>query len=426
MTPAIFFLCIGFVAALHNHSERISIALGHDATFIQTGGSAPMVAASNASARFFRPQDPSVNITAAALGNSEKTAVLQEKPTVPLRKLGLMSIAGLVAGYWITVVAREGSSPSKDGPGAGEDRSLWSATPEALPWMVLSMVLSIFNKWIFIPSGADFPYPLTLSCCHMFTTSLVLHSLRLFKPSLFPGMSEGLRSDWQMFRAVALVGGLLAVSVVLSNSAAMLLSVAFINMLKGGNSVFALALGLVIGTTSWSTALQLGWPVLIISIGAAATIHGELYLSHLGLALLVVAILVEQFRLVLFKSMMSESGLKLDPLSALSLFSPVAFLVTAPFALSELRAALHVLDALRGSALILNALTAVTLNVAYSRLLKVASPVTFTVFGTAKDVTTAALSLCIVGGIVTPQQLCGYVATLFGMLQYDRAKRQLA
>ncbi|CAE7229990.1 unnamed protein product, partial [Symbiodinium microadriaticum] len=358
MTPAIFFLCIGFVAALHNHSERISIALGHDATFIQTGGSAPMVAASNASARFFRPQDPSVNITAAALGSSEKTAVLQEKPTVPLRKLGLMSIAGLVAGYWITVVAREGSSPSKDGPGTGEDRSLWSATPEALPWMVLSMVLSIFNKWIFIPSGADFPYPLTLSCCHMFTTSLVLHSLRLFKPSLFPGMSEGLRSDWQMFRAVALVGGLLAVSVVLSNSAAMLLSVAFINMLKGGNSVFALALGLVIGTTSWSTALQLGWPVLIISIGAAATIHGELYLSHLGLALLVVAILVEQFRLVLFKSMMSESGLKLDPLSALSLFSPVAFLVTAPFALSELRAALHVLDALRGSALILNALTA--------------------------------------------------------------------
>eukprot|EP00439_Symbiodinium_sp_Y106_P061353 s1750_g9.t1 len=426
MTPAVFFLCIGFVAALHNHSERISIALSHDATFSQTGGSA-QVAASNASSRLFRIPDPGVNVTTAALGKSTATGTFQEKPRVPLRKLGLMSIAGLVAGYWMTVVAREGSSPSKDAPNKmGEDRSLWSATPEALPWMVLSMILSIFNKWIFIPSGADFPYPLTLSCCHMFTTSLVLHSLRLFKPSLFPGMAEGLQSDWETFRAVGLVGGLLAVSVVLSNSAAMLLSVAFINMLKGGNSVFALALGLVIGTTSWSTALQLVWPVLIISIGAGATIHGELSLSHLGLGLLVVAILVEQFRLVLFKSMMSESGLKLDPLSALSLFSPVAFLITAPFALSELRAALHVLDALRGSALILNALTAVTLNVAYSRLLKVASPVTFTVFGTAKDVTTAALSLCIVGGIVTPQQLCGYAATLFGMLQYDRAKRQLA
>ena len=33
---------------------------------------------------------------------------------------------------------------------------------------------------------------------------------------------------------------------------------------------------------------------------------------------------------------------------ALSLFSPVAFLVAAPFALGELRAALHVLDAFRG------------------------------------------------------------------------------
>ena len=151
MTPAVFFLCIGFVAALHNHSERISIALSHDATFSQTGGSA-QVAASNASSRLFRIPDRGVNVTTAALGKSTATGTFQEKPRVPLRKLGLMSIAGLVAGYWMTVVAREGSSPSKDAPNKmGEDRSLWSATPEALPWMVLSMILSIFNKWIFIP-----------------------------------------------------------------------------------------------------------------------------------------------------------------------------------------------------------------------------------------------------------------------------------
>ncbi|CAE7581381.1 unnamed protein product [Symbiodinium natans] len=414
----ILLLYVRLAPALHNRSERISVVLSHDATF-KTAAPVRSLWSDNVS-RLIRRQSGAHNVEPGTPALPEGAVVGEVVFAVRLRKLGLTSIAGIVGAYWVTVFRET----SKESP--GEDRSLLSAAPQALPWMVLSLILSIFNKWIFIPSGADFPYPLTLSCCHMFTTSLVLHSLRLFKPSLFPGLREGLRSDWETFRAVLLVGGLLAVSVVLSNSAAMLLSVAFINMLKGGNSLFALALGLAVGTTQWPTALQLMWPVLIISAGAAATIHGELYLSHVGLLLLVVAILVEQFRLVLFKSMMSETGLKLDPLSALSLFAPVAFLVAAPFALGELRAAVHVLDPMRGSALILNALTAVTLNVAYSRLLKVASPVTFTVFGTAKDVATAGLSLCIVGGVVTPLQLCGYGATLFGMLQYDRTKRQQA
>ncbi|CAK9087878.1 Putative sugar phosphate/phosphate translocator, partial [Durusdinium trenchii] len=107
---------------------------------------------------------------------------------------------------------------------------------------------------------------------------------------------------------------------------------------------------------------------------------------------------------------------------ALSLFAPVAFAFTAVAAACERQTPMAI-DRVQGCALALNALVAVTLNIAYSRLLKVASPVTFTVFGTAKDVTTAGLSLDMVGGTITPLQLCGYATTLFGMVYYDRVKQ---
>ena len=37
---------------------------------------------------------------------------------------------------------------------------------------------------IFIPEGANLPFPMTLSCCHMLATGLLLHLLRCARPSL--------------------------------------------------------------------------------------------------------------------------------------------------------------------------------------------------------------------------------------------------
>ena len=37
---------------------------------------------------------------------------------------------------------------------------------------------------IFIPEGANFPFPMTLSCCHMLATGLLLHLLRWARPRL--------------------------------------------------------------------------------------------------------------------------------------------------------------------------------------------------------------------------------------------------
>lgn len=387
----------------------------------------------------------SVVIDALASASSSSSTLSNQSPPVLMRREG-QPVAALEATRKLTYMAlgatallgylgflafrASGTEASKEVQ--PEDRSLLGAWPIALQWMMLSMALSIFNKWIFIPEGANFPFPMTLSCCHMLATGLLLHLLRWAQPQLFPGLQsfteERARagaSRWQLAKVVLLVGALLSVSVCFSNSAAVLLSVAFVNMLKSGNPVLALLLGLSLGTSSCNW--QMLCPLLMMMLGVMATIHGELSLSYLGLALLVTAILIEQFRLVIFKSLMSDSGFSLDPLSAVALFSPVAFIFTfaaaATYEWHSFWSAGQRMDVLQGSALALNSLVAVTLNIAYSRLLKVASPVTFTVFGTAKDVATAGLSLALVGGTVTMQQLCGYGTALVGMIYYDRVKR---
>lgn len=376
--------------------------------------------------------------TSSKLSNHSRDAVLETPESShlvrrehvaavePTRKLTYMALGatGLV-GYLAFLASTSSSAASKEAE--PEDRSLLGAWPTALQWMMLSMTLSIFNKWIFLPEGANFPFPMTLSCCHMLATGLLLQLLRWAQPQFFPGLQgfdENHERRRKLAKVVLLVGALLSVSVVLSNSAAMLLSVAFVNMLKSGNPVLALLLGLSLGTSSCNWRMLC--PLLMMMLGVLATIHGELFLSYLGLALLVMAILIEQFRLVIFKSLMSDSGFSLDPLSAVALFSPVAFIFTfAAAATYEWHSFWTAgrMDVLQGSALVLNSLVAVTLNIAYSRLLKVASPVTFTVFGTAKDVATAGLSLTLVGGTVTTQQLCGYGTALVGMIYYDRVKR---
>ena len=53
--------------------------------------------------------------------------------------------------------------------------------------------------------GGNFPFPMTLSCCHMFATSVLLHLLRWAKPEVFPGLRHSL--PWQRALQVVLLVG---------------------------------------------------------------------------------------------------------------------------------------------------------------------------------------------------------------------------
>ena len=56
----------------------------------------------------------------------------------------------------------------------------------ALVYISLSLGLTVFNKWIFIPDGANFPFPLTLCFLHLVTTCIVLEIVKYVHPAAMP------------------------------------------------------------------------------------------------------------------------------------------------------------------------------------------------------------------------------------------------
>merc|ERR1719387_127965 len=249
-------------------------------------------------------------------------------------------------------------------------------------------------------SGGAFPFPILLTWGHMLTATVVMHNIRAIQPAMLPGLQA--HGKMTVLKAAAPIAVLFAMVIVLANCSLLFLSVSYINFVKCGNPVFALGVAFVLGTMdSKSCTLPILAAILTMSSGMALTTKGTMEIHLVGVFMLFGSIILEQIRIVLFKKMLSTHGLQLDPLSALAAMAPVALAVlSVPLLLLEgISAPLERLKSnpLLVEVLALNLLTSVALNLAYARLLKVASPVTFTVFGTLKDSVTAFLAMFLQG-----------------------------
>jgi drug/metabolite transporter (DMT)-like permease len=348
-----------------------------------------------------------MNAMEARLENyaTDLVAVLDDAPQ---RKKVLWGGTIAVIVYFIVVIF--GTSPGKVSNDA--DRSLRHSVVPAMCWMAFSFTLSIFNKWVMIPDGANFPHPITVCVGHMLTTTVVLWLMRFAKPALFPGLVS-IPAD--LMRTLALsvfaVGALGAFSFTFSNFSVKHLSVALINMLKAANPCYALILAVLLGTMdSKGSMWQVSFASILMFGGAMITCYGEVGVSWFGLVCFIGGVFAEQVRLVLLKTLVSGNNFQWDPLSTVAVVSPIALVVLViPAAAIEgphLPLSRLASDAQLQQALLMNGLIAVALNVSYVRLLDVISPVTFTVCGVGKDIVTAFASLFIVGGTITPLQVC--------------------
>jgi hypothetical protein len=279
-----------------------------------------------------------------------------------------------------------------------------------------------------IPDGANFGYPISVCVGHMLTTTAVVWLLRFAKPELFPGLiSIPTHFIQTLALSVVAIGTLGAVTLTFSNFSVQHLSVALINMLKSANPVYALCMALVLGTMdSRGSMKQVAVACLLMLGGAVITCYGEVDVSAFGLVCFIGGVFGEQIRLVLLKKVISDSNFLWDPLSTLAVVAPVALVVLSIAAAAiegpRLPYSRLASDSQLQHALLLNGLIAVALNVSYVRLLDVMSPVTFCVCGIGKDIVTAFASLSIVGGSITPLQVCGYVTSLTGFVYYDYVK----
>lgn len=334
-------------------------------------------------------------------------------------------------------------------------------------WIVLSSGVIIYNNYIY--NTLHFKYPVFLVTWHLTFAAIGTRVLQR-TTHLLDGAKDVPVSKDMFFRSILPIGLLFSGSLILSNTAYLYLSVAYIQMLKAFTPVAILLI-------TWATRIsepsrKLLLIVVMISSGVAIASKGERWFSWVGFFIQAGGVGFEATRLVLIQTLLH--GLKMDPLVSLHLYAPVCALINLcilPFtegveplrivwgsivgsyggamtavsnsAVSSListatsNTTVSVVAASGESLVVIgdeivqtivphitpfllltNALLAFLLNIAAVFLVGVGSGLVLTLAGVLKDVLLVAGSVVIWGGDIGVMQASGYSIALCGLVMF--------
>ncbi|KAG2156814.1 TPT-domain-containing protein [Suillus bovinus] len=335
------------------------------------------------------------------------------------------------------------------------NRAKFSAATIIPVWIALSSGVIIYNNYIY--NTLNFKYPVFLVTWHLTFAAIGTRVLQR-TTHLLDGAKDVPVSKDMFLRSILPIGLLFSGSLILSNTAYLYLSVAYIQMLKAFTPVAILLI-------TWATRIsepsrKLLLIVLMISSGVAVTSKGERFFSWIGFFIQAGGVGFEATRLVLIQTLLH--GLKMDPLVSLHLYAPVCAVINLcviPFTegLEPLRIVWgsimgsysHAMSAVSGEAasnatvslvgasgellaaigeeaaphitpffLLTNALLAFLLNIAAVFLVGAGSGLVLTLAGVLKDVLLVAGSVAIWGGTVGILQTFGYSIALCGLVMF--------
>jgi len=300
---------------------------------------------------------------------------------------------------------------------------LLKASVTVLLWMIISVIFIIFNKYMFTLGG--FPYPVTLTAMHMASCYVVLGLVALLPrrwgrelmPDAERHITLGLYAKGLVPAAL-----FMAVGLGVGNLGFLFATVAFIQMVKPVNVVITSLAGFAWG-------LEVVTPThvciaLIVSGGVAMAAAGEVQFSLAGLICQLVASTSEGLRLILLQGIM-QGSLKLDPLTTLYRFTPVAGMVLCLLS-CFLEGPVDWSGLKMPAVLLLNCLLAVCLNVLIAAVVHQTSAVVFVLAGVTKDIATIAISAAMYRSPVTHQEVVGYAISLVGICMYKVYKDNVA
>jgi hypothetical protein len=295
---------------------------------------------------------------------------------------------------------------------------LWVST-----WMIFSCFVVIFNKWVFTSGG--FPYPLALNAMHMYCCFLAFGAVRKFAP---PQIRSTIMPDadveipWSMYcKYMTGLSILFAVTLGAGNTAHLFSSVAFIQMMKPLNAIYAsfaaFALGVEVPTSSHMIVIS------TVILGAFVATRSAVDYSMMGIVLQTISSCAEGSRLALVQ-VITSGALRLDPVTTVYHLSFLSAVVLT-FATAALEWPLK-LDSLQSPWILVgNCLMAVFLNVLIATVIKKTSAVIFTLCGVCKDIVLIAASCGIFGTSITVRQCEGYIVSMIGIGMYKVYKDNL-
>ncbi|KAH9899221.1 TPT-domain-containing protein [Cubamyces lactineus] len=282
-------------------------------------------------------------------------------------------------------------------------------------WIVLSSAVIIYNNYLY--NTLEFRYPVFLVTWHL--TFAAIGTRVLAKTTHLVDGAKDVNMNKDMFlKSILPIGLLFSGSLILSNTAYLYLSVAYIQMLKAFNPVAILLI-------SWTFRIQdpnkrLAMIVLMISSGVALASRGELRFNLIGFLTQAAAVAFEASRLVMIEILLH--GLKMNPLVSLHYYAPVCALINlAVLPFTEGLAPFYELARIGPLILISNAVIAFLLNIAAVFLVGAGSGLVLTLAGVFKDILLVTGSVLIFSAQITPLQVLGYSIALVGLVLYKTA-----
>lgn len=287
--------------------------------------------------------------------------------------------------------------------------------------------LIAYNKYLI--DHDRFPYAICLVLIHAIFCSIFSSFLYFVKPSLFPSLTDPARKisiDADLiFRGALPIALFFSAQLVLSNTAYLHSSVAFLQMMKEANLVlvYVFSLAALMEKFSWRSV---GILVFII-FATTMTIHGEVNFSWTGFAIQGTSQLFECCKIVLQAMLLTSAGKKkLDALTYVMLVMPLCAIILS-LGMCALAFFPHehflVPDWHHVEAwwphLLANACIAFALNVVIALFVKYSSAVAFILAGIVKDAMIVTTSALVFREVVSTIQTIGFSMQLCGVLLWS-------
>ncbi|KAK4702099.1 hypothetical protein P7C70_g4131, partial [Phenoliferia sp. Uapishka_3] len=327
------------------------------------------------------------------------------------------------------LLGENGDSNGKNATSVVESKKMWPVSDDAgyiiMLWIALSSSVILQNAYIL---------PIFLTTFHLLYATAGTRVL-LRTTHLLDGLKNVEMSWDRWMRNIVPIGALFSASLIFSNLAYLTLrypdslrgfpesaltfasySVSFIQMLKAFTSVAVLTMSVLMGLDKFNQRTAI--VVVAISFGVALAAWGEIDFALDGFLYQTFGIMFEATRLVAIQKLLQ--GLRMDPLVSLYYYAPVcaglnALLIPvyegwAPFE--------QIIPVVGLPFLIVNASTALLLNIAVVFLIGSASSLVLTLSGVIKDILLVTGSVVIMGSTVSFTQMVGYSIALAGLVVF--------
>jgi len=281
----------------------------------------------------------------------------------------------------------------------------------ALVFASFSAGLTLYNKWMFIRDGGNFSHPLHIATYQMCFATIATRGIALspLRNTLMPAIAKHGPLGGLSFKEIAdyalPVAYLQMATITLSLEAYSLLPIHTIQGILCMSPIVVHVLAVMGGLEE--TDIRSVLCVVVVSLGAAQVVHGEVAGNVAGYMYQFLALLLIGLRAIYMKHMTVLRGL--DPFSILSILSPLAFIsLLLPTIYIEWGNVTYAELFRVKWLLLLNGILAVGLQISTIAFVTVGTATEYAMVGTGKDITVILASALFFHAHISRYQCIGF------------------